>query len=264
MKTSEFIKNIPLSTGCEIANFDECGLIAINKKAGRATHPNANPSPNAKPQMVRARYNFREEYYSWENPDGQKQRLFLVNRLDSPTSGVVLAADNEETANLAKAAFKSKTVEKTYMAICIGKIVRGGTWVDRLRPRNKGGFVRSNFDPNGLIAKTDYQYVRSDVNGLNVSLIQLNPITGLTHQLRVQCAMHDVPILGDATYGKFLYNKQFRAVSKINRLFLHCLKTGIEIETGGKTVRFEAEAPLPESYAKVLDYNNEISKKLKP
>ena len=115
MDTEQFASELPLSSGCTVVKTDECGLIAIDKKAGRATHPNPNPSPNAKPSMLRARYNFSGEYYSWEAEDGQKRRLYLINRLDSPTSGIVLAADNERVAQLARAEFKNKTAQKTYM-----------------------------------------------------------------------------------------------------------------------------------------------------
>ena len=88
MNTSEFVEKLPLSSGCSVVGFDACGILAISKKAGRATHPNPNPSPNAKPPMLRARYNFDGEYYSWNDPSGEKMRLYLVNRLDSPTANL--------------------------------------------------------------------------------------------------------------------------------------------------------------------------------
>ena len=73
----EFVKSLPLSNGCEVLAFDECGLVAISKREGRATHPNPNPSANAKPAMLRAEYDFDGEFYRW----GGGQKLFLVNRL---------------------------------------------------------------------------------------------------------------------------------------------------------------------------------------
>ena len=263
MDTEQFASELPLSSGCTVVKTDECGLIAIDKKAGRATHPNPNPSPNAKPSMLRARYNFSGEYYSWEAEDGQKRRLYLINRLDSPTSGIVLTADNERVAQLARAEFKNKTAQKTYMAVCVGGMFGEGKWTDKLRPQHGAGFVRTSADFSGMPARTGYAVERHDLNGLGVTLVRLTPLTGLTHQLRVQCAMHRFPILGDATYGNFAFNKKFRAVSKINRLFLHCLKTRLELEIDGKKVGFEAECPLPESFLKTVGYNGEISKNLK-
>ena len=91
MSLKNFIEEIPFSTGCGVIKFDDSGLIAISKKAGRASHPNPN-GRDGKPPMVRAAYNFDGEYYAWQTPGGEKQKLYLVNRLDSPTSGVILAA----------------------------------------------------------------------------------------------------------------------------------------------------------------------------
>lgn len=260
MKTEQFIETLPLSTGCSVIKFDDCGLIAINKKAGRATHPNANPSPNAKPPMLRARYNFKDEYYSWEDENGEKRRLYLINRLDSPTSGVVLASANPEVAELAKLAFKEKTVQKTYMAICVGRFNCTEKWIDSLALRTQSGHLRTFSSKEGNVAITNCKFIKEDLNKAKLSLIELNPITGLTHQLRVQCAKRKFPILGDATYGNFAFNKKIRSASKINRLFLHCTKTQLKINLNGKEIDFTAEAPLPESFSTIMDFNINIAK----
>ena len=63
MNIEQYIEKIPFSTGCSVVKFDACGLVAINKKAGRATHPNPGGPTGSKPPMVRADYNFKGEYY---------------------------------------------------------------------------------------------------------------------------------------------------------------------------------------------------------
>ncbi|MBE6414783.1 MAG: RNA pseudouridine synthase [Verrucomicrobiaceae bacterium] len=259
----DFLKTIPFSTGCQIIATHPCGLIAINKKAGRASHPNKNPSKNDKPSMIRAKYNFRDEYYSWIDDNQQKQHLYLVNRLDSPTSGVILAATTPEIAELAKEQFRNKLVDKKYMAIVVGKVFPNTElWKNKLSTQNSGKFVRSNTskDSSGKIAITRYKVECFDENNAKLSLIRLEPQTGLTHQLRVQCALHRYPILGDATYGNFAVNKKMKSISKINRLFLHCLSTSLKFDVDGKTIEFFAEAPLPESFNKIIRYNNQIKK----
>jgi 23S rRNA pseudouridine955/2504/2580 synthase len=163
MNTEQFIETMPLSSGCSVIKFDDCGLIAINKKAGRATHPNDNSSRNAKPPMLRARYNLRDEYYSWEDENGEKRRLYLINRLDSPTSGIVLASDNPEVAELAKLAFKEKKVQKTYMAICIGRVFCTDKWMDTIISRNNSGHVRSFSSKDGNLAITHCKFIREDL-----------------------------------------------------------------------------------------------------
>jgi len=267
MNIEEFIKKIPFSTGCQVIKFDESGLIAINKKAGRASHPNPNTKANAKPPMVRAAYNFKEEYYSWKDESGDKLHLYLINRLDSPTSGVILASTTKEAADAAKLAFKNKEVIKTYYSISIGKLMPNqGTWIDYLLPTRMKGYVRSSpsVSSGGERAITDYIVTSVDENNANLSLVKLMPRTGLTHQLRVQSAKHNAPILGDATYGNFAVNKRIRSISKINRLFLHCAKTELKIKIADKLVNFSAEAPLPESFDKLLKYDNSIAKNFRP
>ncbi len=260
MNTAQFIEKLPLSTGCSVIKFDECGLIAINKKAGRATHPNAKQSSNAKPPMLRAKYNLRDEYYSWEDENSQKCRLYLANRLDSPTSGIVIAADNKEVAEAAKLAFKEKTVKKTYIAICVGRFPREERWIDNLAIKASDKYVRTLSVKGGTTAVTYCKFLQEDLNKAKISLVEMNPITGFTHQLRVQSAKHGFPIVGDATYGNFNFNKKFRTASKINRLFLHCAKTEMSININGKEISFSVEAPLPESFSKVMNFNIEISK----
>lgn len=258
----EFIDTIPLSSGCEAVAAHPCGLIAINKKAGRAAHP--NPVGEAgKPPMLRAKYNFDGEYYSWLDEDGAKRRLYLVNRLDSPTSGVVIASENEDAAILAREQFKLKNVKKIYYAIVLGKIYpHSDLWKDRLETRKSGGHLRSARAEGGnsRLAMLKYTVEEFDENGVGLSLLKLEPSTGITHQLRVQCAARAHPILGDATYGNFQMNKRIKAASKISRLFLHCAATAINFEMGGEAVEFSAEAPLPESFNKIIKFNSDIKK----
>ncbi len=257
----DILQSIPLSTGCEIIATHECGLIAINKKAGRASHPNGSPSRSEKPPMIRARYNFDGEYYSWIDDNQQKQRLYLINRLDSPTSGVILASTNPEVATLAKEQFRNKQVQKIYMAIVVGKVFPNtNVWKNKINTRSNGHFVRSSSSNNNNArwAITRYKVECFDENNAKLSLLRLEPQTGITHQLRVQCAAHRYPILGDATYGNFSINKQMKSISKIARLFLHCKKTSLSFEYNGENIEFSAEAPLPESFYKIIRYNNEI------
>ena len=250
-----FAKTIPLGDGCEIASCDESGLIAISKKAGKATHPNPDGGKSA--PMVRAPYNFKGEYYSWEGADGEANRLWLINRLDSPTSGIVLAAANQEAAAAAKRAFLERKGSKKYVALCVCRApVRAGTWRDTLYERKLVGYVRNSFvrvaDSSIKKAETKFFVEGFDKNNYGVCLVRLEPLTGITHQLRVQCAKHGMPILGDATYGNFAANKKIRSMSKINRLFLHCACTELEAEISGKKVVFSAAAKLPESFEAIM------------
>lgn len=259
MNIEQYIEKIPFSTGCSVVKFDACGLVAINKKAGRATHPNPGGHTGSKPPMVRANYNFKGEYYYWRDENGQVMSLYLVNRLDSPTSGIVIASAVKEVAEAAKRAFKEKSVIKTYISVLIGRIKFGkGTWMDYLKETSQNGFVRSapSKHGGGMKALTSFRALAAGKGYPELTLAELTPQTGLTHQLRVQAAKHAVPILGDATYGNFKINKLVRARTKINRLFLHCAKTELKINIADKQICFCAEVPPPESFKNILELND--------
>ena len=81
-----------------------------------------------------------------------------------------------------------------------------------------------------------------------LAMIQLEPRTGRSHQLRVQCAKRHLPIVGDATYGDFEHNRAFAKRTGEKRLFLHSLATKFEYEWKGKTFAFSAKAEVPEEF----------------
>lgn len=257
MNIEDFIESIPLAKKAAVLKYDSCGLIAFDKGSGLMSHPNPNSPDSKNHPFVRARYNFKEEYYSWTLPDDQKARLYLVNRLDSPTSGIILATDNEELAKVLKHSFKEKDAQKTYFAICQGKpLVNIGEWSDFLDVKKYGNFVRAQSTSKGPTrAISKFEFVRSDANKLGLSLLKLKPLTGRTHQLRIQCAKRNLPIVGDQTYGNFQLNKEIRRITSIPRMFLHCASTKVEFEFNSQKISFEAKSPLPDSFKEVLDYN---------
>ena len=272
MTQEEFIAKIPLAKKAEIIAVHESGLIAINKGAGLAAHPNpvkrsktqsSDKAPSSsKPQppcAIRAPYNFDREYFSWTDENGTKLRLHLVNRLDSPTSGVMILSTNKETADAARLAFKGKSVKKTYYAICIGKPhIAKGVWNDLIKKDTLENYVRASAANSGDLATTEYLVEKSDANSVGFYLLKLEPITGKTHQLRIQCAQRKFPILGDATYGDFRMNKRVKELAEVIRLFLHCAYTKLEFELNGKKMSFEANAPMPNSFSTIMDYNAKL------
>lgn len=94
--------------------------------------------------------------------------------------------------------------------------------------------------------------VRSPQGASRVSLIQLEPHTGRSHQLRVQCAKRGLPIVGDRTYGNFSANREFSKAGGPKRMFLHSLEVEFDYEFAGKENRFAAQAPLPAEFGAAL------------
>lgn len=84
--------------------------------------------------------------------------------------------------------------------------------------------------------------------GSGLSLLRLEPHTGRSHQLRVQCARRRLPIVGDQTYGDFARNREFARRTGLKRLFLHSLATSFTYDWQGRACSFAAEAPLPADF----------------
>lgn len=214
-------------------------ILALSKPCGLLSHPNRENSV-AKNALVLASYNFKEEAYEI----GKGSRLYLLNRLDAPTSGLVLLTTSIEKAQAIRKAFKSHHVQKTYQAVVKGPVsVKIGTtvfaWNDRLSvQKNERHQLRVGRGP-GSLAMTQVKILKNFRREGNVlSHIELSPKTGRTHQLRVQCALRKYPILGDRTYGDFRLNRAL----KVDRLFLHAHRMVFNLETH----RFDLVDPIPE------------------
>jgi 23S rRNA-/tRNA-specific pseudouridylate synthase len=80
------------------------------------------------------------------------------------------------------------------------------------------------------------------------------PVTGRTHQLRVQCSKHGHPIVGDRTYGKFSFNREIKTETGVKRLLLHSTETTLRYAYRGKAREFRAESPMPDAFNTVLRF----------
>jgi tRNA pseudouridine65 synthase len=247
---------IPLDRHCQVIAYDKYGIWAFEKAPGVLSHPNPDTARADKRKgrtLLNAPYLKDEEAYCWEDAKGNTSKLYLVHRLDSPTSGVILATSSKELATSIKESFANRRVSKTYHAIVIPsrKPFRNAEWKDNLTEKRDRGKIRVTRG-NGPIAITKAIMERENSGLYGLSLLKLAPQTGRTHQLRVQCALRNIPIVGDRNYGNFSMNRKFARASKIDRLCLHASKVELSVRVDGKLVNFTAEAPLPRSFGKLL------------
>lgn len=243
----------PLGREVVLLTSDSNGLAALNKPAGVLSHPNEDKD---RPRcLIVAHYDAMAECYVW-TPEGTglAQKVWLLNRLDSATSGVILVATDEALAREIRAQFKRKQVSKIYEALAFGKPAKSvEIWRDMLAVAKKGGQIRTAADAGRVPAECRMTVARSQgVGGGALSLIQLEPRTGRSHQLRVQCAKRHLPIVGDQTYGDFGRNREFAKRTGDKRMFLHSLATRFEYEWRGQTHKFTAKAPLPKEFLAAL------------
>ena len=131
--------------------------------------------------------------------DGERPRL--VHRLDRDTSGVLVVARTQAAASHLARAFRGRDMQKTYWAVVIGEPEHAAGRIDMpisKEPGSRGERVQAN--DRGQRATTDY--VTLDVAKRRAAMLEMRPLTGRTHQLRVHAAEAlKTPILGDGKYG---------------------------------------------------------------
>ncbi len=170
-------------------------------------------------------------------PENTLERYGLsVHRLDRDTSGVVMVAKSPEVQMFLKNQFKNRTTHKTYYAIVSGKPKLDEAKIDLPIARDLKRPTTFRVDPNGKASVTYFKVLKSD--GVH-SLVELKPVTGRTHQLRVHMKYIGHPILGDRLYGK----------EKAARLYLHAHKLSVVLPGGERKV---FEAKLPEEFEDVF------------
>ena len=246
------IDHLPLNRGVHLLSHNEDGLVALEKPAGALSHPNAEGE--SRRSILISDYNLKEECYQWVDGAGKTRRVWLINRLDSPTSGVILLGLNQGISQTIKKEFATHRVMKIYYALVRGvPRTSAGVWADNLKKDVSQG---NRLIRQGQIVpvKARYQIIKSPTGGFPITLMKLMPLTGRTHQLRVQCKKHKLPIVGDRTYGSFSFNKEVAMRTKIRRMMLHSAETIVNYSFEGKVCQFTAKSDLPEDFKTVLDY----------
>ena len=161
---------------------------------------------------------------------------------------------NHVISQMIKKEFATHRVTKIYYALVRGvPRTSAGAWTDNLKKDVRQG---NRLIRQGKIVpvKARYQTIKSPTGGFPITLMKLMPVTGRTHQLRIQCKKHNLPILGDRTYGSFSFNKEVAMRTEIRRMLLHSAETIVNYCFEGRVCQFTAKSDLPEDFQTVLDY----------
>lgn len=205
--------------------YEDKDLAVINKPAGLVVHP--APGNYVHTLVNALLHRFKE--LSDINPD----RPGIVHRLDKETSGLMVIAKNN-AAHLALAAqFAKHTVKRKYVALVKGEVAFDENIIEL--PIGRHPYKRKNMSV-GFGEKTRYAktYYRTLKRGINCSLLELEPFTGRTHQLRVHLSFLGHPVLGDNKYGKH---------NDFVRLALHAYYIGFLHPINQKFLEFRTEMP---------------------
>ena len=224
-------ENIPLDI-----IFEDEHLIAVNKPPGMVTHPAPGVHSGTLVNALLGRMALPEQD-GFDSAEGF--RPGIVHRLDKDTSGVIVVAKTVAAHASLAAAFKDRETQKTYLAIA------AGTWkadhpvnVDAAIGRHPT--ARQRMTVGGALSREAQTLftplaAHPDGHGRTLALVQAQPRTGRTHQIRVHLAHLGSPILGDTVYG--------RESTLIARQALHALKLVIPHPVTAQPLTLEAAPP---------------------
>lgn len=230
--------------------YEDDQLIVVNKPAGLVVHPGSGNSNGT--LLNGLKYHFKTLSRN------DSMRPGIVHRLDKETSGVILIAKTDKAHDHLSSQFSDRTVKKEYLALAWGNVDAEGIIRGEISRHPGNRQIFKVVASGGREACTTYELVE---NLTPLSLVQLFPKTGRTHQLRVHLKSIGHPIFGDSAYGGGLklaksfhvkYTQILNRLAKvINRVALHAqLLEIIHPETREK---IQFEAPLPGDMQKGLE-----------
>lgn len=207
--------------------FEDAHLAVVNKPAGMVVHP---AHGNADGTLVNALL------YHLTNLSGigGTLRPGIVHRLDKDTSGVLLVAKDDRTHQALSDALKARTIAKTYHAVALGSLRAEDGEINAPIGRHPQDRKRMAVLEGGRDARTVYR-VKECLRG--ATLLEIDLITGRTHQIRVHLAHIGHPLLGDPLYGGR------KPPLQAPRLMLHAFRVAFAHPITGEALCFEAAEP---------------------
>jgi 23S rRNA pseudouridine1911/1915/1917 synthase len=220
--------------------YEDDDLLVINKPAGMVVHPAQGHSSGTLVNALLARY--PDLAGLMEDDTGSADRPGIVHRLDRDTSGLMIVARTPAALRQLQQQFKSRTVEKIYLALVFGRPEAAEGIIDVPLGRDPRFRQKIAPRPDGKPARTHYRIIE-DFGAY--SLLDIGLETGRTHQIRVHLAWLKCPVVGDTVYGRK------KNALGLKRQFLHAWRLAFQHPRTGETIQLEA--PLDPYLQAVLD-----------
>mgnify|MGYP001579557590 CR=1 FL=1 len=221
--------------------YEDKNFLAIDKPAGLLVHPTASSKENTLVKWLKKRY--PEVTKVGDDP---KTRPGIVHRLDRDTSGIMLVARNQEYFEYLKNLFQTRAIKKTYQALVRGRVMPKRGIIEKEIKIKSGTVKRTVFKGRSeKAALTEYQVLKY-FDGF--SWIEVSPLTGRTHQIRVHLASIGYPVVGDKVYGP---KKSTLVLPGASRQILHAYSLEFSPSPGK---RLKLAASLPEEIKSTLQY----------
>ena len=214
--------------------YEDDDLLIVDKPPNMPTHPSAGHNGDTLANGLTWLFEQRGEPFVFRP----------VSRLDRNTSGIITLAKNQYAAGILCEAMKAHQIKKTYLAVTEGFPPKESDTVSTGTRRQKEFFVLRevcHVDDEGATLTVTAYTVRKRY--ANHALVELHPLTGRTHQIRVHLAYLGCPIVGDDLYG--------RESELISRHALHATRVELNHPSTGEAMVFES--PMPEDLQRLCD-----------
>lgn len=178
----------PAEDGPLTVLYEDDHILAVDKPAGMLIHPSRSAMTGTLANRVIGYY----------QKTGQACAFHPITRLDRDTFGIVLLAKNAHVHALLNELHSKGQLRKTYHALTFGGPEADAGIIDASIARKPLPSLLREVSPEGKPSVTEYKVLQRKED---CCLLELRPVTGRTHQLRVHCAYMGFPILGDPQYG---------------------------------------------------------------
>ena len=222
--------------------YEDADVIVINKQPGISVHPSVNEKSGTIANALVAHYPLIAEV--GEDP----VRPGIVHRLDKDTSGLLVAAKNQETFEFLKNQWQGGLVTKKYLALVVGRINKERGEIKSELARSKKDsrkrmvvFKKTDTEIKGKLAITEYKVLQ---RFKDYTYLEVYPKTGRMHQIRVHFASMGNPVAGDKIYGK-----QKKIPEGLSHQFLHAYYLSFSLSSGKKLA---LEADISGDLAEIL------------
>lgn len=186
--------------------YEDENILLVDKKCGLVVHEDDENSTDTLINRIK-HYLFDKGEY---NPDEELSFApSLCNRLDRNTGGIVICAKNAESLRILNQKVKDRELQKLYLCVLIGKPPKSEDTITAYLEKdekNKQVYISSKKTDRNKTIITKYKVLKSNEN---LSLAEIDLVTGRTHQIRAHMAYIGCPLLGDGKYGINKINRQY-------------------------------------------------------
>ncbi|MBZ5543434.1 MAG: RluA family pseudouridine synthase [Acidobacteriia bacterium] len=222
--------------------YEDSDLVVVNKSAGMVVHIGAGVKSGT---LVNALLH----HIGALSTAGGELRPGIVHRLDRMTSGLVVVAKNDFTHRGLAAQFKGREVHKTYLLLVHGRVAKDSGEISK--PVGRDPVRRVRMKVGGIRPREALTRYRVERRFAHFTLLEAEPRTGRTHQIRVHFASLGHPVVGDTLYGApAKLRLGGREEKTLPRTFLHAATLGFRHPRGGELMTLRA--PLPEELENLL------------